>query len=152
MLPFKLQAGSSDPCTAVLACHSKALGPHTNLLLTRCAFSCCRQIKRAFRTLRTAAHPDKGGDADGFHRLVTAYNVLSDPDKVRHAAAPHTPILAWRNSPTHADCRTCCCTQRAHYDATGEVHKTASEEFVEAFAGGELSQRVLVWLVECFDC
>lgn len=27
--------------------------------------------------------------------------------------------------------------QRAHYDATGEVHKTASEEFVEAFAGGE---------------
>jgi curved DNA-binding protein CbpA len=43
----------------------------------------CPQIKRAFRTLRTRAHPDKGGDADEFHRLVTAYNVLSDKDKVR---------------------------------------------------------------------
>lgn len=43
----------------------------------------CLQIKRAFRTLRTRAHPDKGGDADEFHRLVTAYNVLSDEDKVR---------------------------------------------------------------------
>jgi hypothetical protein len=27
--------------------------------------------------------------------------------------------------------------QRAHYDATGEVQKSASEEFVEGFAGGE---------------
>lgn len=32
--------------------------------------------------------------------------------------------------------------QRAHYDATGEVHKTASEEFVEAFAGGTFADKV----------
>lgn len=114
------------------------------MLLTRC--SCARQIKRAFRTLRTAAHPDKGGDADGFHRLVTAYNVLSDPDKVRHAAAPHKSWLG-ATAPRMLSARLAavvvlCCMQRAHYDATGEVHKTASEEFVEAFAGGELSQRM----------
>ena len=40
------------------------------------------QIKRAFRTLRTRAHPDKGGDPEEFHRLVEAYNVLFDPIKV----------------------------------------------------------------------
>jgi hypothetical protein len=36
--------------------------------------------------------------------------------------------------------------QRAYYDATGELHKTATEEFVEAFAGGGL---VIHW--QCID-
>lgn len=40
------------------------------------------QIKRAYRTLRTKAHPDKGGDTEAFNVLTQAYNVLSDPDKV----------------------------------------------------------------------
>jgi hypothetical protein len=43
------------------------------------------QIKRVFRTLRTKAHPDKGGDAETFNALVKAHTVLSDPEKVgRH--------------------------------------------------------------------
>jgi DnaJ-class molecular chaperone len=40
------------------------------------------QVKRAFRTLRTKAHPDKGGDAEQFNALVKAHAVLSDPEKV----------------------------------------------------------------------
>jgi DnaJ-class molecular chaperone len=40
------------------------------------------QVKRAFRTLRTRAHPDKGGDAEQFNALVKAHAVLSDPEKV----------------------------------------------------------------------
>eukprot|EP00775_Hariotina_reticulata_P002103 gene2103-2422_t len=70
------------------------------------------EIKRAYRTARTKAHPDKGGDAAIFHRLTEAYNVLSDP------------------------------TKRAHYDATGQVQKSASEEFAEVFAGGAFADRV----------
>jgi hypothetical protein len=70
------------------------------------------QIRRAFKTLRTAAHPDKGGDADAFHRLVTAYNVLSDPDKVRQPTA--TLILAWRDSPMHAVGLISCCLSVLH--------------------------------------
>ncbi|WIA11729.1 hypothetical protein OEZ85_011824 [Tetradesmus obliquus] len=70
------------------------------------------EVKRAFRTLRTKAHPDKGGDAEQFNALVKAHSVLSDPEK------------------------------RRLYDETGQVHKSAGEAFVEGFAGGAFSDRV----------
>jgi hypothetical protein len=45
-------------------------------------------VKRAYRTLRTKAHPDKGGDAAHFTSLTKAYEVLSDPAKV--SSVPET--------------------------------------------------------------
>jgi len=36
------------------------------------------ELKIAFRQLALQAHPDKGGDADTFHELQMAYNVLED--------------------------------------------------------------------------
>mgnify|MGYP001807075935 CR=1 FL=1 len=42
------------------------------------------QVRRAYRNLLTRAHPDKpGGDAAAFRRIQSAYDVLSDPGKVR---------------------------------------------------------------------
>ncbi|KAF6265797.1 hypothetical protein COO60DRAFT_762517 [Scenedesmus sp. NREL 46B-D3] len=86
------------------------LGLYTALGLT--PQSSAGEVKRAFRTLRTKAHPDKGGDAERFSALVKAHTVLSDPDK------------------------------RRLYDETGRVHKGAGEAFVEGFAGGAFSDRV----------
>ena len=41
------------------------------------------QIKRAFRTLASKEHPDKGGDLSRFRKIQEAYEVLSNADKVR---------------------------------------------------------------------
>lgn len=101
--------------------------------LYRCRYilmcCCCRdlllQIKRAFRTLRTRAHPDKGGDADEFHRLVTAYNVLSDTDKVNTAGTVRVSILYSR---VHAvlSCHYCIVVSLAaftrQYLTSNQVH------------------------------
>lgn len=38
-------------------------------------------IKRAYRTKAMKTHPDKGGDAEEFKKLTSAYEVLSDPEK-----------------------------------------------------------------------
>merc|ERR1719198_1761758 len=39
------------------------------------------EIKLAFRQKALHEHPDKGGDADRFHELQMAYNVLEDQEK-----------------------------------------------------------------------
>ena len=38
-----------------------------------------KEIKTAFRKLASKHHPDKGGDAEKFKELQTAYETLSDP-------------------------------------------------------------------------
>ncbi|KAL6781389.1 hypothetical protein ACKKBG_A10960 [Auxenochlorella protothecoides x Auxenochlorella symbiontica] len=70
------------------------------------------EIRRAFRNLVTRAHPDKGGDAARFRLIQQAYEVLSDPNK------------------------------RSHYDQTGKIIKTAEEEFMDSFAGGNYRDKV----------
>ena len=74
----------------------------------------------------SVAHPDKGGDPRRFNDVQQAYSVLSDQNKVR---ALHTLV----------DVRSVTSSltaQRRHYDSTGEVEKTADEEFMDVFAGG----------------
>jgi curved DNA-binding protein len=39
------------------------------------------EIKKAFRSLASKHHPDKGGDTAKFQEIQTAYSTLSDPDK-----------------------------------------------------------------------
>jgi curved DNA-binding protein len=39
------------------------------------------EIKKAFRSLASKHHPDKGGDTAKFQEIQTAYATLSDPDK-----------------------------------------------------------------------
>lgn len=40
-------------------------------------------IKRAYRTLASKHHPDKGGDTGKFQEIQAAYDVLSDPERRR---------------------------------------------------------------------
>ena len=37
------------------------------------------EIKRAYRKQALQQHPDKGGDAELFQKLSTAYDILSNP-------------------------------------------------------------------------
>ncbi|CAG9460516.1 unnamed protein product [Pedinophyceae sp. YPF-701] len=69
------------------------------------------QIKRAYKSLATKHHPDKGGDAAAFAAITQAFNVLSDK------------------------------ARRARYDDTGAFTKTAGEDFLEGFAGGAYLDR-----------
>ena len=39
------------------------------------------EIKKAFKKLAFTHHPDRGGDADKFKEIATAYEVLSNPEK-----------------------------------------------------------------------
>jgi len=39
------------------------------------------EIKKAFRSLASKHHPDKGGDTAKFQEIQNAYSVLSDPEK-----------------------------------------------------------------------
>ena len=41
------------------------------------------RIRRAYCNLAKQHHPDHGGDADTFHRIQAAYDILSDPDRRR---------------------------------------------------------------------
>ncbi|GBF87666.1 hypothetical protein Rsub_00377 [Raphidocelis subcapitata] len=63
-----------------------------------------RRVRRAFRTARTRAHPDRpGGSAAAFAAVTRAHDVLADPQK------------------------------RAHYDSTGRIRRGADEAFLESF-------------------
>lgn len=65
------------------------------------------QIRRAYRSLISKEHPDKGGNPTRFANIQQAYDILSNSQK------------------------------RKEFDTTGKVEKTVEEEFVEAFGGGE---------------
>lgn len=121
------------------------------------------QIRRAFRNLVTRAHPDKGGDAARFRLIQQAYEVLSDPNKVR----PSRPASSWAPCrSTHSATPTVVRrpasllryshiplsshhVQRSHYDQTGKIIKTAEEEFMDSFAGGA-GVALVVWAEHLF--
>ena len=42
------------------------------------------QIKKAYRWKAKGAHPDRGGNAEDFHRISTAYTVLMNDQKKAH--------------------------------------------------------------------
>jgi curved DNA-binding protein CbpA len=42
------------------------------------------EIKKAYRRLAQKSHPDRGGNADEFHQIQKAYEVLSDNDRRAH--------------------------------------------------------------------
>ncbi len=42
-------------------------------------FSSDEDIKRAWRSLSSKLHPDKGGDAEAFILAHSAYRIISDP-------------------------------------------------------------------------
>ncbi len=43
------------------------------------------QVRRAYRNLISKSHPDKGGDPETFKLIHSAYEILSDKEKVRDA-------------------------------------------------------------------
>eukprot|EP00617_Octactis_speculum_P010536 CAMPEP_0185773286 /NCGR_PEP_ID=MMETSP1174-20130828/72810_1 /TAXON_ID=35687 /ORGANISM="Dictyocha speculum, Strain CCMP1381" /LENGTH=555 /DNA_ID=CAMNT_0028459901 /DNA_START=93 /DNA_END=1760 /DNA_ORIENTATION=- len=61
------------------------------------------EIRRAYQKLALTNHPDKGGNADEFEKIKTAYNVLIDPDL------------------------------RKNYDKTGKQNIDAEDEFRDHF-------------------
>ena len=61
---LRLTARPSDPRTAAL----RLLGLEPGASLAA--------IKRAYRRLAKAHHPDLGGDVEAFHRLDAAYRLL----------------------------------------------------------------------------
>ncbi len=40
-------------------------------------------VKRAYRTIATTLHPDKGGNEEHFKLVTAAYNALNDDEKIR---------------------------------------------------------------------
>ena len=59
------------------------------------------EIKQAYRALSKTHHPDKGGDADLFHKINLAYRALSDEtsrvnfEKYGHPDGPQTRTLSF---------------------------------------------------------
>ena len=48
-------------------------------------------VKKAYKKLAMIHHPDKGGDSATFHKIQTAYETLSDPQKRSHYEARTGP-------------------------------------------------------------
>jgi len=48
-------------------------------ILNTSEFSSMEQIKKSYKLLCMKSHPDKGGDAEAFSKIVDAYNILSNP-------------------------------------------------------------------------
>lgn len=59
-----------------------------------------KDIKKAYRKKAAETHPDKGGDAEKFQEVNTAYLILADPKK------------------------------RKEYDETGNVSEDQTEQFI----------------------
>jgi hypothetical protein len=55
------------------------------------------EIRTAYHRAARALHPDVGGSAPAFHRLVIAYQVLSDPER----RAEYDRVLAGRAAGDH---------------------------------------------------
>ena len=62
-----------------------------------------KEIRRAYKSLATKHHPDKGGDQDAFDLVQQAYDILSDK------------------------------TLRAEFDRTGQVGRSVEDTFKEVF-------------------
>ncbi len=50
--------------------------------LQQACMHCAAQIRRAYRGLLVAAHPDRGGSEERFRSIKLAYSVLSDSKQV----------------------------------------------------------------------
>ncbi|KAK3251633.1 hypothetical protein CYMTET_39035 [Cymbomonas tetramitiformis] len=70
------------------------------------------EVRRAYRTLITKEHPDKGGDPEKFALMQRAYDVLSSDAK------------------------------RKQYDETGRADKTPDEELLDSFGGGAFRDKM----------
>lgn len=62
------------------------------------------EIERAFRRRASIAHPDRGGDAESFRRLVAARSLLTTAQSLRTEAGgfqpgPDRPRMVIRRSP-----------------------------------------------------
>lgn len=62
------------------------------------------EIKRVYRNLSKAHHPDRGGDAARFAEIAAAYQVLGDPAK---REAYDTQRQAWLDSVGAVGCPAC---------------------------------------------
>ena len=68
-----------------------------------------KEITKAYRTLARKNHPDRGGDADAFIRISTAYEVLTGatpPPTSGESLAKPEQIQVVRELKTHRD--ICC--------------------------------------------
>jgi DnaJ-class molecular chaperone len=126
-------------------------------------------IKKAYKRLAMQHHPDRGGDAEAFKKISSAYETLSDPDKRRELDVPH----GFRaNPPKNYECtvkvsledvwlsatknfritrQKQCSTCNGHGHFTGEVNFGPFTQFVQrhcqrCFARGHLSQEEVVML------
>ncbi|KAK3283969.1 hypothetical protein CYMTET_8359 [Cymbomonas tetramitiformis] len=70
------------------------------------------EVRRAYRTLITKEHPDKGGDPEKFALIQRAYDVLSSDAK------------------------------RKQCDETGRADKTPDEELLDSFGGGAFRDKM----------
>eukprot|EP00898_Chlorokybus_atmophyticus_P000495 jgi/Chlat1/1446/Chrsp12S08681 len=106
LAPPALAAGGKQTAAE----QQQAFNPYQVLNVNRKATA--TEIRRAFKTLATRLHPDKGGDEHAFAAVRRAHDVLSDSEK------------------------------RRMYDETGKVEKTPDEELLDSFGGGAYRDRM----------
>ena len=96
----------------------------------------------------TQQHPDKGGDAEQFAAIKTAYEVLSDPDKVSLSCsgpifACFVRLVGWLPTTHHCNLWYAMddphgyVLQKAVYDLTGKVQLSVEEQLRQSFGQGE---------------
>lgn len=64
-------------------------------------FATAAELRDAYRRLVQVHHPDRGGNPWAFHRVVQAYEVLSDPTRrARYDAQRHVAyVQSWQEEP-----------------------------------------------------
>lgn len=96
------------------------------------------QIRRAYRNLLTKKHPDKGGDATQFDSIKTAYDVLSDPEKVSSTLGARQATLSERIISIAKGVWQIVYffLQKDVYDKTGKVQLSVEEQLRQNFGRG----------------